>query len=139
MTIGSTRSTVNVTPQDKKIQSIHIDSTEDVEKYCEAVKELLITHSFPWFEKFSKLEALNELINSLSMQDILNCFAGPFPTQFYRAMVITSSCTNKQKTSEIKEECLRRFKECETDDFYTTETVQSYYDSLDDLCRQLNL
>lgn len=121
------------------LSEIQVQDENTVSQYIERLKTYLENVSFPWFQKYSQLEAVNELINSLEMQDILNCFSAPFPTQFYRAMVITSSCNNKEKTLEIKEECLRRFKACETDDFYTKETVQSYYDSLDDLCRQLNV
>jgi hypothetical protein len=122
-----------------KLASVHIDNEADIDAYCEVLKEYLEGYAFPWFEQYSKLEAVNELINSLGMQDILNSFSGPFPGQFFRAIVIAAKCGNAGRAAEIKEECLRRFKECETDSFYTKEMIDSYNSSLQELCGELGL
>jgi hypothetical protein len=72
------------------LRSVHISDEVSAVKYSNVLQSYLEGYAIPWFDKYSKLEAVNELINSLSMQDILNWFAAPFPSNFYRAMVIAN-------------------------------------------------
>jgi hypothetical protein len=136
---SSWRSTKVVTGEAKLIQSIHINAVADVVDYCKALEQLFLKYSLPWFERYSKLEEVNDLINELGMQDMLNCFSLPFPTPFYRAMVITEMCNNRARTLEIRDECLRRFADCKKDSFYTPLMIASYEGSLQELCAMYNI
>jgi hypothetical protein len=123
----------------EKFEKIRIDSIEELEEYISLLKLYIEQYALPWFERYSKLEEVNGLINELGMQDILNCFSAPFPTQFYRAMVITEMCNNRARTLEIRDECLRRFADCKKDSFYTPLMIASYEESLQDLCALYNI
>jgi hypothetical protein len=138
-TVGSYDMPGDVILLREQMSAIHIDSIEDVPLYLEVFNMYIDTVCLPWFEKYSKLDGVNGLINELGMQDILNCFSAPFPTQFYRAMVITEMCNNRARTLEIRDECLRRFADCKKDSFYTPLMIASYEGSLQELCAMYNI
>jgi hypothetical protein len=116
-----------------------VETEAELKTTFNQLKKYIETYCFPWFEKYSKLEEINEFINSSDMQDVLNSFSGPFPSGFYRAMVITEMCDNRKRSLEIREECLRRFADCKTDSFYTPVMIASYDESLQELCQQLDI
>lgn len=117
--------------------SIIITNEEDLDDFFISLKPFFENYALPWFEKYRKIEALNDLINTLTMQELLNCFYGPFPGSFYRSMLVAHLCNNEKKVAEIKEECLKRFELCKTDNFYSAETISNYYNSLEDLSNQV--
>jgi hypothetical protein len=111
----------------------------DVDKFKDTLFSYLNEYVLPWFKKYSELNNVNELMNNVSMQEILNMFTGPFPTQFFRAIVITEHCNNRQRTLEIKKELLRHFELCKKDTFYTPTVIEKYINSYEVFCRQLKI
>jgi hypothetical protein len=118
--------------------SIVIANENDLDNFFVTLKPFLENYTLPWFEKYSNIKELSDFINTLSMQELLNCFAGPFPASFYRPMLVAHLCSNVEKVVEIKEECLKRFELCKTDSFYSAEIISNYYNSLEDLSNQIN-
>jgi hypothetical protein len=123
----------------KRFKAIVIADHTDVDKFRDILLNYLKEYGLPWFKKYSELNNVNDLINNVSMQEILDMFAGPFPTQFFRAIVITERCNNRQRTLEIKKEILRHFELCKKDTFYTPTVIEKYINSYEVFCRQLKI
>ena len=91
ITFGSYDNSEEAIKQRTTLTSVHISNEEDVVKYVQVLKNYLEKVAFPWFQKYSKLEAVNEFINSMDDFESGQYFA---PPHMLRKLVIKKLCND---------------------------------------------